>query len=92
MGNVLDAKSRRLGTDSLNSIQTVKSHLSKKGTLIERIVERKDHLYDPIVPGLTHYMINARKEKRRQSLQNKLEKEAMKDHPLAFIESKTLFR
>ena len=67
----------RLGIDSMNSIQTVKSHLSKKGHLT--YFDRKDHLYDHIVPGLTHCMINASKEKRRYLLQKKQEKETRKE-------------
>ena len=60
MGDVLDAKSCRLGRDTLNSIQRIKSHLSKRGSVA--YIDRKDS----IAPGLTNCMINAGMEKKRK--------------------------
>ena len=59
-----DAKSCQLGIDSLNAIQTIKSHLSKEGSLA--YFDRCDHLFDLIVPGLTHCMVKASREQERQ--------------------------
>lgn len=63
MGDVTDAESARLGVNSLNALQTVKSHLSAQDSL--EYFNRKDHLHDLIVPGLNSCMINASKEKRK---------------------------
>ena len=76
MGDVMDAKSSRLGVNSLNSLQTVKSHLSSKGSL--NYFDRNDHLYDPVVPGLVNCMINASKEKKRVQVLKKCEKEEIR--------------
>ena len=77
MGDVLDAKSCRLGIDSLNAIQTIKSHLSKEGSLA--YFDRSDHLFDPIVPGLTHCMMNASREQERHRAEKRHEKEMRKE-------------
>ena len=58
----MDAKSSRLGVNSLSSLQTVKSHLSSWESLNN--FDRNDHLYDHVVPGLVNCMVNSSNEKR----------------------------
>ena len=73
MGDVMDAKSSRLGVNSLDSLQTVKSHLASQGSL--KYFDRENHLYDPIKPGLVHCMISASKENKRAQRLKRDEKE-----------------
>ena len=76
-GDVLDAKSCRLGKDSLNAIQAIKSHLSKEGS--HAYFDRSDHWFDPFVLGLTHCMMKASRKQERQRAEKKHEKETRKE-------------
>ena len=48
-----------------NGIQTIKSHLSKEGSLAH--FDRSDHLFDLIALGLTHCMMKASREQETKS-------------------------
>lgn len=79
MGDIIDKQSNRMYIDTLNSIQTIKYGLKAADKTAIEYFKRRDIVFDPVSPKLSHNIRTAWKIHQNQLEKNKEEVEAKKN-------------